>query len=208
MLKPALIAAFLAMSFAAASAARAQCPAVLDYTFNSLQIGRPEMPCQYRGKVLLIVNTASYCGYTHQYEGLEALYRKYRDRGLVVLSFPTNDFGMEEPGTNKGNRRILQAHLRRAIPDVREIGHQDESSICRVGFAYRSGASVELPQVPDRPRRQPRDQLRNPGRARKPRVGGRAGETLVRKAGVARELNRRAVTFTAHFAVMHPSCGG
>lgn len=82
-------------------AAAAACPALLDREFNRLQTGKPESLCQYRGKVLLIVNTASYCGYTHQYEGLEALYRKYKDRGLVVLGFPTNDFGEQEPGSNK-----------------------------------------------------------------------------------------------------------
>jgi glutathione peroxidase len=76
------------------------CPVVLNYTFNSLQTGKSESLCQYRGKVLLIVNTASYCGYTHQYEGLEALYRKYKSQGLVVLGFPTNDFGDQEPGSN------------------------------------------------------------------------------------------------------------
>ena len=79
----------------------ASCPALLDHEFNRLQTGKPESLCQYRGKVLLIVNTASFCGYTHQYEGLEAMYRKYRDRGLVVLGFPTNDFGSQEPGSNK-----------------------------------------------------------------------------------------------------------
>jgi glutathione peroxidase len=77
------------------------CPPLLDHVFNRLQTGKPESLCQYRGKVLLIVNTASYCGYTHQYEGLEAMYRKYRDRGLVVLGFPSNDFGAQEPGSNK-----------------------------------------------------------------------------------------------------------
>ena len=76
------------------------CPAVLNFSFSRLQTGKTESLCQYRGKVLLIVNTASYCGYTHQFEGLEALYRKYKDRGLVVLGFPTNDFGGQEPGTN------------------------------------------------------------------------------------------------------------
>jgi len=91
------------------SAARAEnpapatdgCPGVLNYTFNRLQTGAPESLCQYRGKVVLIVNTASYCGYTHQYEGLEALYRKYKSRGLVVVGFPSNDFGGQEPGSNK-----------------------------------------------------------------------------------------------------------
>jgi glutathione peroxidase len=85
-----------------AKAAEAEtCPAVLNYTFNSLQTGKTESLCQFRGKVLLIVNTASYCGYTHQFEGLEALYRKYKSSGLVVLGFPSNDFGGQEPGSNK-----------------------------------------------------------------------------------------------------------
>jgi glutathione peroxidase len=76
------------------------CPQVLNFSFNRLQTGQPESLCQYRGKVVLIVNTASYCGYTHQYEGLEALYRKYKSRGLVVVGFPSNDFGGQEPGSN------------------------------------------------------------------------------------------------------------
>jgi glutathione peroxidase len=84
-----------------AQAATSACPVLLDHDFNRLQTGKPESLCQFRGKVLLVVNTASYCGYTHQYEGLEALYRKYRDRGLVVLGFPSNDFGAQEPGTNR-----------------------------------------------------------------------------------------------------------
>jgi glutathione peroxidase len=95
------VAALLFWTQPAARAADAEaCPAVLNYAFNSLQTGKNESLCQYRGKVVLIVNTASYCGYTHQYEGLEALYRKYKSRGLVVLGFPTNDFGGQEPGTN------------------------------------------------------------------------------------------------------------
>ena len=85
----------------ATGATDAACPALLHHTLNSLQTGQPQSLCQYGGKVVLIVNTASYCGYTHQYEGLEALYRKYRDRGLVVLGFPSNDYGAQEPGSNK-----------------------------------------------------------------------------------------------------------
>jgi len=85
----------------AAAASDPECPALLRHTFNSLQTGQPQSLCQYRGKVLLIVNTASYCAYTGQYEGLEALYRKYKDRGLVVLGFPSNDYGAQEPGSNK-----------------------------------------------------------------------------------------------------------
>src|SRR4029453_9576654 len=78
----------------------AECPPLLRHTFNQLQTGQSQSLCQYQGKVLLIVNTASECGYTPQYEGLEALYRKYQSRGLVVLGFPSNDFGGQEPGNN------------------------------------------------------------------------------------------------------------
>jgi glutathione peroxidase len=79
----------------------ADCPALLRQRFNRLQTGESQSLCQFRGKVLLVVNTASYCSYTSQYEALEALYRRYKGRGLVVVGFPSNDFGGQEPGTNQ-----------------------------------------------------------------------------------------------------------
>ena len=81
--------------------ATAECPPLLRQSFNGLQTGKPQSLCDFRGKVLVIVNTASYCACTKQYEGLEALYRKYKSRGLVVIGFPSNDFGGQEPGSNK-----------------------------------------------------------------------------------------------------------
>jgi len=80
--------------------AMAACPALLDRSVQTVDEQSRSL-CEYGGKVLLVVNTASKCGYTPQYEGLEALYRKYRARGLVVLGFPSNDFGGQEPGSNK-----------------------------------------------------------------------------------------------------------
>lgn len=79
----------------------AACPAILKQNFKRLQDDAPQDLCQYAGKVVLVVNTASYCGFTKQYEGLEKLYAKYGGRGLVVLGFPSNDFGKQEPGNAK-----------------------------------------------------------------------------------------------------------
>lgn len=98
----ALLAALPAAAQTAApqAPASASCPALLEQTFPRLQDEKPQSLCQYSGKVLLVVNTASYCGFTPQYQGLEDLYSRYRDRGLVVLGFPSNDFA-QETGSNK-----------------------------------------------------------------------------------------------------------
>ena len=85
----------------AAKPSSAACPSILQHQFPRLQDDAPQNLCQYAGKVVLVVNTASYCGFTGQYEGLEALYAKYQKRGLVVLGFPSNDFGQQEPGSSK-----------------------------------------------------------------------------------------------------------
>jgi glutathione peroxidase len=91
----------LAQQPAAAATAPAACPALLDHTVPRLQDDKPQNLCQYAGKVLLVVNTASYCGFTGQYEGLEALNAKYASRGLVVMGFPSNDFKQEDGDKKK-----------------------------------------------------------------------------------------------------------
>jgi glutathione peroxidase len=90
-----------AASVAVADATDRACPELLRHAHVPIRGGPAESLCRYQGKVLLIVNTASQCGYTVQYEGLEALYRRYRDRGLVVIGFPSDDFGGQEPGSNR-----------------------------------------------------------------------------------------------------------
>ncbi|MDI3381980.1 glutathione peroxidase [Xenophilus aerolatus] len=99
-LAPAVFAQTPPVKAAPAAPADAACPPILQHTFARLQDEKPQSLCQYTGKVVLVVNTASFCGFTPQYKGLEELDRKYRDKGLVVLGFPSNDFA-QESGSNK-----------------------------------------------------------------------------------------------------------
>ena len=78
-----------------------------EFTMDSID-GQPTSLANYNGKVVLVVNVASKCGFTPQYEGLESLYSKYKDRGLVVLGFPANNFRNQEPGTNEEIKSFCQ----------------------------------------------------------------------------------------------------
>ena len=82
-------------------AASGTCPTLLNQTVPRLQDDKAIDLCQYAGKVVLVVNTASYCGFTPQYKGLEAMYKKYGPEGLVVLGFPSNDFNQEMKDPSK-----------------------------------------------------------------------------------------------------------
>lgn len=92
----------LALPTSNVAASEMNCPETLNFTMRTLGGEQQVNLCEeYLGKVVLIVNTASKCGYTYQYDGLESLYRKHKDKGLVVMGFPSNDFGGQEPGTEK-----------------------------------------------------------------------------------------------------------
>jgi glutathione peroxidase len=104
----------------------AACSPLLDRNVNNLMGGEKNL-CDYRGKVVLVVNTASKCGYTGQYSGLEALYKKHKNDGLVVLGFPSNDFGAQEPGANKEVANFCQVNFGVTFPmfektPVRDVG--------------------------------------------------------------------------------------
>ena len=81
--------------------ANASCPELLNHEFPKLQDDTPQNLCMYKNSVILVVNTASFCGFTKQYEGLENLYKKYKTKGLVVLGFPSGNFRNQEYSSNK-----------------------------------------------------------------------------------------------------------
>ena len=97
---PALCLALLPPMFAAVPAEASPCSPLLSHKVENI-VGEQENLCRHAGKVVLVVNVASYCGYTPQYKGLQSLNEKYKARGLVILGFPSNDFGQQEPGSNK-----------------------------------------------------------------------------------------------------------
>jgi glutathione peroxidase len=93
---------------------------VHEFTLNSID-GKPAPLSAYQGKVVLIVNVASRCGFTPQYAGLEALYEKYKDRGFAILGFPANNFGGQEPGTNEEIKTFCSSKYNVTFPMYAKI---------------------------------------------------------------------------------------
>src|SRR2546423_15038880 len=91
------------------------------YQFEFTSIEGEKLPlAEWRGRPVLVVNTASFCGYTPQYRDLEALYRQYQARGLVVLGVPSNDFGEQEPGTAAGIKKFCETNYQVEFPPTQE----------------------------------------------------------------------------------------
>ncbi len=101
---------------------------IYEFAYTSIE-GKPVSLSEYRGKAVLIVNTASKCGFTPQYEGLEALYRKYKDRGLVVLGFPCNQFMEQEPGTEQEIAEFCSVRYGVTFPLSAKVDVRDGSAI-------------------------------------------------------------------------------
>ena len=115
LLRPALFAALMTIFSAAAAAASIHDVTVTDIDGKGVKLDA------YRGQVLLIVNVASECGYTPQYEGLQALFAKYQAKGLVVLGFPCNQFGAQEPGSNAEIKQFCSAKFHVTFPMFAKI---------------------------------------------------------------------------------------
>ena len=91
-----------------------------DYKVKNI-LGEEVSMSEYKGKVVLIVNTASKCGFTKQYEGLEELYEKYKDQGFVILGFPCNQFGAQEPGGNEEIKNFCTSTFSVTFPMMSKI---------------------------------------------------------------------------------------
>jgi glutathione peroxidase len=93
---------------------------VFDYTLNSID-GQPAPLSAYKGKVVMLVNVASRCGFTPQYTALEVIYEKYRDRGFVIIGIPANNFGAQEPGTNQEIKTFCQSKYNVKFPMMSKV---------------------------------------------------------------------------------------
>lgn len=98
-----------------------------DYKVKNI-LGEEVSMSEYKGKVVLIVNTASKCGFTKQYEGLEELYEKYKDQGFVILGFPCNQFGAQEPGGNEEIKNFCTSTFSVTFPMMSKVDVNGESA--------------------------------------------------------------------------------
>jgi glutathione peroxidase len=98
---------------------------VYEFTLPSIE-GKPMPISDFKGKVILMVNVASRCGYTPQYKALESIYEKYKDRGLVVLGFPANNFGAQEPGTNEEIKTFCSRNYNVSFPMYSKVSVKGE----------------------------------------------------------------------------------
>ena len=103
-----------------ASTMEGEVKSIYDFAMKDIN-GKEVKLDQYRGKVALLVNTASQCGYTPQYEGLQKIYDRYKDQGFVVLGFPANNFGGQEPGTNEEIKEFCTLRYKVSFPMFAKI---------------------------------------------------------------------------------------
>jgi glutathione peroxidase len=119
-----VLAGMLLMAAGSLFAARS----VYEFTLSSID-GKPMALSTFKGKVVMLVNVASRCGYTPQYTALEATYEKYKDQGFVILGFPANNFGAQEPGTNEEIKTFCQSKYSVTFPMYAKISVKGEDQV-------------------------------------------------------------------------------
>ena len=123
---------FVLMLAIAAAAAVAEVHNIYDFTMKSID-GQPVSLSSYHGKVVLLVNVASKCGFTPQYAGLEAVYEKYKDKGFVIVGVPANNFAQQEPGTNEEIKKFCSSKYNVSFPMMAKVSvlGDDETPLYR-----------------------------------------------------------------------------
>jgi len=115
---------------------------VYDFTLNSID-GQATPLSTFKGKVLLLVNVASRCGFTPQYAGLESLYEKYKDRGFVIVGIPANNFGAQEPGTNQEIKTFCSAKYHVSFPMMAKVSVKGDDITPLYAFLTDKSANPE-----------------------------------------------------------------
>lgn len=120
----------------------------MNTSFHDLSIttidGASQSLSAYKGKVVLVVNVASFCGYTKQYAPLEKLYEQYKDKGLVVLGFPANDFGAQEPGSNEEIKQFCSAKYGVSFPMSAKVSVKGSDKAPVYAFLTSGGGNAAL----------------------------------------------------------------
>ena len=118
------VAAMLCLLISAAGVTGGE-KSIFDYTLNTID-GQPAPLSAYKGKVVMLVNVASRCGFTPQYTVLEAIYEKYKERGFVIVGIPANNFGAQEPGTNQEIKTFCQSKYNVTFPMMSKVSVKGE----------------------------------------------------------------------------------
>jgi glutathione peroxidase len=124
------------------SAALFAASSIHDFTLPSID-GKPAPLAAYKGKIVLVVNVASFCGYTPQYTALEALYKKYKDRGFVVVGFPANNFGAQEPGTNQEIKTFCTRNYAVTFPMYAKVSVLGSDKTPLYSYLTQTGGDVK-----------------------------------------------------------------
>ena len=126
---------------------------VHEFTMNSID-GAPASLTKFKGKAILFVNVASQCGYTPQYKGLEALYRKYKDSGFVVVGVPANNFGGQEPGTNEEIRKFCTRNFDITFPLMAKVSVKGDDICAALPPSNQPDGPRHSVELHEDPRRQ------------------------------------------------------